>query len=336
MFEYLMPLLVMPTYPSTLLDQTYQAVIDAQIDYGKRRNVPWGISESGYNTVDAALNYQYRAFGVPGLGLKRGLGDDLVIAPYATMMGLMVQPEASCANLQKMAELGYMGRFGFYEAIDYTPSRLPRGQAAAVIRSFMVHHQGMGLLSLGYLLHDRPMQRRFESDPLLQSTLLVLQERSPQAGAFYSNTSELAAIRTVTPEQAMPMRVLNQHTTPVPETQLLSNGRYHVMVTNAGGSYSRWKDLAVTRWQEDSTRDNWGNFCYVRDLDDGQYWSTTYQPTLVDPRKYEVIFSEGRAEFRRSDHGLDRTPKSWSRRKTTSNCAAPASPTRAIARAPSK
>jgi len=305
MFEYLMPLLVMPTYPSTLLDQTYQAVIDAQIDYGKRRNVPWGISESGYNTVDAALNYQYRAFGVPGLGLKRGLGDDLVIAPYATMMGLMVQPEASCANLQKMAELGYLGRFGFYEAIDYTPSRLPRGQAAAVIRSFMVHHQGMGLLSLSYLLHDRPMQRRFESDPLLQSTLLVLQERSPQAGAFYSNTSELAAIRTVTPEQAMPMRVLNQHTTPVPETQLLSNGRYHVMVTNAGGSYSRWKDLAVTRWQEDSTRDNWGNFCYVRDLDDGQYWSTTYQPTLVDPRKYEVIFSEGRAEFRRSDHGLD-------------------------------
>jgi cellobiose phosphorylase len=305
MFEYLMPLLVMPNYPSTLLDQTYGAVIDAQIDYGKRRNVPWGISESGYNTVDASLNYQYRAFGVPGLGLKRGLADDLVIAPYASMMGLMVQPEASCVNLQKMADMGYMGRYGFFEAIDYTPSRLPRGQSAAIIRSFMVHHQGMGLLSLSYLLHDRPMQRRFESDPLLQSTLLVLQERSPQAGAFYSNTTEMAAIRSTAPDQAMPMRILTQHSTPVPETQLLSNGRYHVMVTNAGGSYSRWKDLAVTRWREDSTRDNWGNFCYVRDLDDGQFWSTTYQPTLVDPRKYEVIFSEGRAEFRRSDRGID-------------------------------
>jgi cellobiose phosphorylase len=305
MFEYLMPLLVMPNYPSTLLDQTYNSVIDAQIDYGKQRNVPWGISESGYNTVDASLNYQYRAFGVPGLGLKRGLADDLVIAPYASMMGLMVQPEASCANLQKMAELGYMGRYGFYEAIDYTPSRLPRGQSAAVIRSFMVHHQGMGFLSLSYLLHDRPMQRRFESDPLLQSTLLVLQERSPQAGAFYSNTTEMAAIRTTAPDQSAPMRVLTQHSTPVPETQLLSNGRYHVMVTNSGGSYSRWKDLAVTRWREDSTRDNWGNFCYVRDVDDGEFWSTTFQPTLVDPRKHEVIFSEGRAEFRRSDRHID-------------------------------
>ncbi|MRW88115.1 cyclic beta 1-2 glucan synthetase [Pseudoduganella sp. FT26W] len=305
MFEYLMPLLVMPNYPSTLLDQTYNSVIDAQIDYGRQRNVPWGISESGYNTVDASLNYQYRAFGVPGLGLKRGLADDLVIAPYASMMGLMVQPEASCANLQKMAELGYMGRYGFYEAIDYTPSRLPRGQSAAVIRSFMVHHQGMGFLSLSYLLHDRPMQRRFESDPLLQSTLLVLQERSPQAGAFYSNTTEMAAIRTTAPDQSAPMRVLTQHSTPVPETQLLSNGRYHVMVTNSGGSYSRWKDLAVTRWREDSTRDNWGNFCYVRDVDDGEFWSTTFQPTLVDPRKHEVIFSEGRAEFRRSDHHID-------------------------------
>ena len=305
MFEYLMPLLVMPNYPSTLLDQTYNSVIDAQIDYGKQRNVPWGISESGYNTVDASLNYQYRAFGVPGLGLKRGLADDLVVAPYASMLGLMVQPEAACVNLQKMAAMGFMGRFGFYEAIDYTAARLPRGQGHAVIRSFMVHHQGMGLLALDYLLNDRPMQRRFESDPLLQSTLLVLQERSPQVGAFHSASTEQAAIRGGAQEQTMPMRILTQPSTQVPETQLLSNGRYHVMVTNAGGSYSRWKDMAVTRWREDSTRDNWGSFCYLRDIDDGEFWSTTYQPTLVDPVRYEVIFSEGRAEFRRSDKGLD-------------------------------
>src|SRR5471030_2118485 len=305
MFEYLMPLLVMPNYPSTLLDQTYLSVVDVQFKKGKQRNVPWGISESGYNTVDASLNYQYRAFGVPGLGLKRGLADDLVIAPYATMMCLMVKPEESCLNLEKMAGMGCMGRFGFYEAIDFTPSRLPRGQTSSIVKSFMVHHQGMGFLALSYLLHDRPMQRRFESDPLLQSTLLVLQERSPEAGAFYSNTTEQAAIRATAPDQAMPMRILTVPNTPVPETQLLSNGRYHVMVTNSGGSYSRWKDLAVTRWREDSTRDNWGNFCYVRDLDDGDFWSTTYQPTLVEPRKYEVIFSEGRAEFRRADKGLD-------------------------------
>ena len=161
MFEYLMPLLVMPTYQNTLLDQTFHGVVDAQIDYGRQHDIPWGISESGYNTVDASLNYQYRAFGVPGTGLKRGLGDDMVIAPYATMMALMVKPDAACDNLVRMAELGFMGKYGFYEAIDYTPARLPRGQEFAVIRSFMAHHQGMSLLAISYLLHDRPMQRRF-------------------------------------------------------------------------------------------------------------------------------------------------------------------------------
>ena len=305
MFEYLMPLLVMPTYKNTLLDQTYHSIVNAQIDYARQRDVPWGISESGYNTVDASMNYQYRAFGVPGSGMKRGLADDLVVAPYATMLGLMVKPEAAVENLERMAALGFVGMYGFYEAIDYTASRLPRGQNFAIIKSFMAHHQGMGLLAISYLLHDRPMQRRFESDPLFQATMLVLQERVPRAGAFNSNTAELAAIRAPVQEVSMPMRIITQTTTVQPEVQLLSNGRYHVMVTSAGGSYSRWKDLSVTRWREDATSDNWGNFCYVRDVDNGQYWSTTYQPTLVEPKKYEVIFSEGRAEFRRHDRGID-------------------------------
>jgi len=305
MFEYLMPLLVMPTYQNTLLDQTYRAVVNAQIDYARQRDVPWGISESGYNTVDANLNYQYRAFGVPGTGLKRGLADDLVVAPYATMLGLMVEPAAACHNLERMAQLGFMGKYGFYEAIDYTSARLPRGQSFAIVRSFMAHHQGMGFLALSYLLHERPMQRRFESDPLFQATMLVLQERVPKVGAFYADTAELASLRAPAPEAVMPMRIITHTSTPQPEVQLLSNGRYHVMVSSAGGSYSRWKDLAVTRWREDATSDNWGTFCYVRDVDSGLFWSSAYQPTLVEPQRYEVIFSEGRAEFRRHDRGLD-------------------------------
>ena len=307
MFEYLMPLLVMPTYKNTLLDQTYQSIVDAQIEYGRQRDVPWGISESGYNTVDASMNYQYRAFGVPGTGMKRGLGDDLVIAPYATMMALMVDPEAAVSNMERMAGLGFVGKYGFYEAIDYTTARLPRGQTFAIIRSFMAHHQGMGFLAISYLLHDRPMQRRFESDPLFQATMLVLQERVPRAGAFYSHTAELASAERTTegPQSNMPMRIITQTTTLQPEVQMLSNGRYHVMVTSAGGSYSRWKDLAVTRWREDSTSDNYGNFCYVRDVDNGQFWSTAFHPTMVEPKKYEVIFTEGRAEFRRHDRGID-------------------------------
>ncbi|MFZ6638895.1 GH36-type glycosyl hydrolase domain-containing protein [Undibacterium sp. TC4M20W] len=305
MFEYLMPLLVMPNFQNTLLEQTYRSVVQRQIEYGEQRNVPWGISESGYNTFDAQLNYQYRAFGVPGLGFKRGLGDDLVIAPYASMMALMVEPEKACSNLEQLASLGFEGVYGFFEAIDYTPSRLPRGQTHALIRSFMVHHQGMGFLSLAYLLLDKPLQKRFESDPLFQATMSLLHERVPKATAVYSNTTELADIRSASAGQETPLRVLHHVNTRTPEVQLLSNGRYHVMISSVGGSYSRWNDLAITRWNEDSTRDHWGTFCYVRDTSNGKYWSTAFQPCLVPSASYEVIFSEGRAEFRRSDNNLD-------------------------------
>ncbi|HJV95581.1 MAG TPA: glucoamylase family protein, partial [Albitalea sp.] len=175
MFEYLMPMLVMPSYENTLLDQTMHAAVETQIHYGQQRGVPWGMSESGYHATDAALNYQYRAFGVPGLGLKRGLAEDLVVAPYATVMALMVEPKAAWQNLQRLAGEGMAGTYGYYEAIDYTPSRLPRGRTSAIVQSYMAHHQGMSLLALAYLLLDQPMQRRFAADAQLQATLLLLQ-----------------------------------------------------------------------------------------------------------------------------------------------------------------
>src|SRR5208283_1887074 len=305
MFEYLMPLLVMPTYEDTLLDQSCKVAVARQIEYGKKSGAPWGISECGYNAIDAHLNYQYRAFGVPGLGLKRGLTEDLVIAPYASALALMVAPEHACLNLQRLAAEGLEGQYGFYEAIDYTPSRLPRGQSSAVVRSFMTHHQGMIFLSLAYLILDRPMQKRFESDPMFQATTLLLQERIPKATAFYLQTPELSDIRAISSGPELPVRVLSSPDTPTPEVHLLSNGRYHVMVTNAGGGYSRCKDLAVTRWREDTICDNWGTFCYIRDVTSGVFWSNTHQPTLKRAETYEAIFSEGRAEFRRRDLDYD-------------------------------
>jgi cyclic beta-1,2-glucan synthetase len=304
MFEYLMPLLVMPTYKYTLLDQTYGAVIDRHIEYGRQRGVPWGISESGYNLTDADLNYQYRAFGVPGLGFKRGLVDDLVIAPYATAMALMVAPERACTNLQRMADNGFAGQYGFYEAVDYTRTRIPRGQNSAVVRSYMAHHQGMSFLSLAYLLLDKPMQRRFQSDPQFQATELLLQERIPKAAPFYPHSAEVTGKRQSADEQVALLRVFKTPHTPAPEVHLLSNGRYHVMVTNAGGGYSSWKGLAVTRWREDTTRDNAGMFCYVRDVQSGEVWSTAYQPTRRPTKTYEAIFSQARAEYRRRDRDI--------------------------------
>ncbi len=305
MFEYLMPLLVMPNYESTLLDQTYTAAVRRQIDYGKNRGVPWGISESGYSTIDVHQNYQYRAFGVPGLGLKRGLSDDLVVAPYASALALMVAPEEACLNLQQLAREGMDGPYGFYEAIDYTSSRLPRGKSSVIVRSFMAHHQGMSLLALAYLLLDCPMQKRFASEPMFQSTMLLLQERIPRAVAFYRQITEDNTVRKAKVGKEFPARIFNTPHTPVPKVQLLSNGRYHVMITNAGGGYSRFEELAVTRWREDSTRDNWGTFCYIRDMATGEFWSTAYQPTLKHPEKYEAILSDARVEFRRRDHEID-------------------------------
>jgi cellobiose phosphorylase len=303
MFEYLMPLLVMPTYENTLLDQTYKAVVDWQIKYGKKTGLPWGISESGYNMINANSNYQYRAFGAPGLGLKRGLEEDSVIAPYASALALMIAPEKACKNLELLYEKGAEGRYGFYEAMDYTPSRLQLGQSSAIVYSFMAHHQGMSFLSLAYLLLDKPMQKLFESELQFKATTLLLQEQIPKATIFLAHTTDIADVNYAA--SGSETRIIDTSDTPIPEVQLLSNGRYHVMVTNAGAGYSRWKDLAVTRWREDVTCDNWGTFCYIRDWESETYWSNTHQPTLKKEEKYEVAFSQGRVDFHTTNNNIE-------------------------------
>jgi cellobiose phosphorylase len=306
MFEYLMPMLVMPNYENTLLDHTCKAAVRQQIEYGQLRGLPWGISESGYNLTDVHLNYQYRAFGVPGLGLKRGLAEDLVVAPYATVMALMVAPRKACENLQRLAADGRTGAYGFYEAVDYTPARLPPDEASVTIRSFMVHHQGMSLLALGNFLRGDPMPRRFMACPLLRATDLLLQERVPKtAPSVFGGDLALEKTRKPSGEDASGMRVITNPALPAPEVNLLSNGRYHVVISSAGGGYSRWRDLAVTRWREDATRDCWGTFVYLRDVATGNFWSTAYQPTLRAAKGDEAIFTQARAEFRQRQAGLE-------------------------------
>jgi len=302
MFEYLMPQLVMPSFENTLLAQTSKATVRRQIEYAGQHDTPWGISESAYNLVDANLNYQYRAFGIPGLGLNRGLEENLVVAPYASMLALMILPEKAVSNLQVLSKKGLEGEYGFYEAVDYTASRLPRGKTSVIIQSFMVHHQGMGLLSLAYVLLDKPMQQRFAAELRFQATLLLLQERIPRATLFYAHTADMIEPHSST--TGAPMRIINTPHTRIPEIQLLSNGRYQVMISNSGAGYSRWKDLSVTRWREDATKDDRGIFCYIKDVGSGNFWSNTYEPTLRPAKKYEVIFSQGHIEFRRRDNGI--------------------------------
>ncbi|MBA3846061.1 MAG: cyclic beta 1-2 glucan synthetase, partial [Planctomycetes bacterium] len=306
MFEYLMPNLVMPTHADTVLDQTNRSAVERQIEYGRHRGVPWGISESGYHLTDVHLNYQYRAFGVPGMGLKRGLGEDLVIAPYASAMAVMIAPRAAVKNLQRLQAEGREGQYGFYEAIDYTPARLPRGATAAPVRSWMAHHQGMALLAIDAVINDWPMQRRFMSDPIFKSVDLLLQERVPHAVApVFPHATESGAARRAVMISGDTLRVFTTPNPQAPEIDLLSNGRYHVLIGAAGGGASRWRDLMVLRWREDAVREAHGLFCYIRDRGTGQFWSNASMPTLRPTRHYEAIFTQARAEFRRRDHDLD-------------------------------
>jgi cellobiose phosphorylase len=306
MFEYLMPMLIMPTYENTLLDVSCQGAVARQIEYGKQQGVPWGISESGYNLTDAQLNYQYRAFGVPGLGLKRGLAEDLVVAPYASALALLIDPEEACNNLEQLAAEGREGRYGFYEAVDYTPARLPPNETNVTVQSYMAHHQAMSFLSFTSLLWERPMQRRFRSNPLLKASELLLQERVPnQTAVLQAEDVEVRKSERADMGQEPKLRVFKNPNEGPPEVHLLSNGRCHSMVTSAGGGYCRWKDIALTRWQEDPTRDCWGAFLYLRDMESGEFWSATHQPTLAPLENYEAVFSQGRAEYRGSRNKID-------------------------------
>jgi len=305
MFEYLMPALVMRTPARSLLDQTCRLVVRRQIQYGAERRVPWGVSESAFNARDLELTYQYSNFGVPGLGLKRGLSEDLVVAPYATALAAMFEPLAASRNFTRLERAGAAGRYGFYEAVDYTASRLPEGQQLAVVQAYMAHHQGMSLVALANTLdvrRDGAMPARFHAAPIVQATELLLQERTPRDVAVARPRAEEVAAAAQVGALALPtVRRYRSPHDPVPRTHLLSNGRYAVMLTAAGAGYSRVLDLAVTRFREDVTRDCWGSFIFYRDMQSGDVWSAGYQASGAEPDSYEVLFSEDRVEIVRRD-----------------------------------
>ena len=308
MFEYLMPVLVMRSPSGSLLGQTCFLVVRRQRKYGSKRGVPWGVSESAYNARDLELTYQYSNFGVPGLGLKRGLSEDVVVAPYATALAAMIDPKTAAENFVSLTEAGASGRYGFYEALDYTATRLPENQAVAVVQAYMAHHQGMSLVALANVLHDGVMRARFHTEPRMQATELLLQERTPRdVLVTRPRVEEVHAVANVHDLVPPVLRRFNSPHETTPGVHLLSNGRYSVMVTTAGSGYSRWRDLAVTRWREDRTRDAWGTYFFLRDRFSRQVWSAAYQPSGVEPDTYEVAFSEDHVEIRRRDGAIGTT-----------------------------
>ncbi|HSG76023.1 MAG TPA: glucoamylase family protein [Burkholderiales bacterium] len=308
MFEYLMPSLVMRAPAGSLLEQTNRLVVRRQIAYGAGLGLPWGVSESGYHVRDLEFTYQYSNFGIPGLGLKRGLGENAVVAPYATALAAMVDPRAAARNFARLAALGACGRYGFYEALDYTRARLPEGREVAIVRAFMAHHQGMTVVAIANCLLDGAMRARFHAEPVVRATELLLQERTPRDVAVAHPRVEEAGTAAAVRELELPaVRRLRSAHGATPQAHLLSNGRYAVMLTAAGSGYSRWGEAAITRWREDATRDDWGAYVYLRDAASGEVWSAGHQPTGAEAERTEVSFSDDRAAFVRHDGALATT-----------------------------
>jgi len=311
MFEYLMPLLLMRTYPGTLLDQSCRMAVRRQIRYGRERHVPWGISESAYDLVDRFGNYQYKEFGVPGLGLKRGLADELVVAPYATALAALLEPAEAARNLRRLAGEGAEGPLGYYDAVDYTArkpgedgdSATVRGGPGVIVKTHLAHHQGMTLVAIANVLLGDVMVDRFHADRRIQATELLLQERIPrEAPVIEPRPPE--ETRAEPPALARAPRRLRSPHTPYPRAQILSNGSYVAIVTNGGGGTSFCRGRAVTRWREDRTRDPGSQFVYLRDVHTGVVWSAAYQPTAKEPDSYVVEFLAEKAAFERLDYDI--------------------------------
>jgi cellobiose phosphorylase len=304
MFEYLMPALVMRSFPFTVLDQTYESVVRRQIAYGDERGVPWGVSESAYNLRDRHLTYQYRAFGVPDLALKRGLGRDLVIAPYASVLAVQVDPARALSNLTDLERKGALGPFGFRDALDYT--RPDPGRKYAIVGNYMAHHIGMGLVALTNALTRQVWQARFHADPMVRSAELLLHERIPRNLILQEAQETRADEALPNPEVESPVvREFDQPDTPRPHIALLGRAPYTVMVSHAGSGYSRYEELAVTRWRSDGTSDSTGQFFYVRDVTRGRTWSVAHQPVCAPADRYSALLATDRVTFRRSDDGVE-------------------------------
>jgi cyclic beta-1,2-glucan synthetase len=291
MFEYLMPLLFQRSYENSLLDKAAGEAVAVQIAYGRSHSVPWGISESAFANLDLEKTYQYKAFGVPILGLKRGLEEKLVVAPYATLLALQVAPAEAVGNLKRLAALGMLAEFGYFEAMDFSrqaqrdpaPQHPKRG---VIIEAYMAHHQGMSFLALTNFLHDNPFPRRFHSDPRVRAFEALLQERIPTLPPLH-----LISTRDNEPvprNGGLIAPTASSFTTPhtiTPMTLLLSNGRYDLMITNSGGGYSGWKGREISRWQSDRTCDARGIFCYLHEKETDRLWSATYHPVGGTPGK---------------------------------------------------
>ncbi|HSP40615.1 MAG TPA: glucoamylase family protein, partial [Gillisia sp.] len=310
MFEYLMPLLFMRSYPNTILSHTYKNVINWQKEYGDKRDLPWGFSESAYYFLNIDMHYQYRTFGVPGLGLKRGLADEYVVAPYASLLALMVDPKISIQNLKRIEKSGGLGVLGFYDAIDYTPSHLLADEPFKIVKTYMVHHHGMSLIALDNFLNGWTINNNFHADSSIRSCELILQERIPRGVPIkepHPIDAELEPGGKTSLSTIAEHSGINELDISPPRLHTLSNGNFSAMITHAGTGYSASNGIVLNAWKPDPTIDPLGFFFYIKDTESGKFWSAMHQPVKRKPDRYDTWFHNGKIVCSRVDDWIETT-----------------------------
>jgi len=308
-FEYLMPNINMPTYKTSLLDESARFMLLSQKKYADKLGIPWGISESAFSLQDLNLNYQYKAFGVPWLGLKRGLAQDVVVAPYASILALNFEPREVINNMKLLKKEGVYGKYGFFESVDYTPSRLRNGERKDVVRTYMAHHQGLILLSINNFLNNNIMQKRFMRNPSIKSANVLLQERMPEKMIVTKEKKEkidtLKYVETGEYEQ----RVYNKiGRSELPISNVLSNENYTIYMDQFGQGFSKHNDIYLNKYRK--TNESFNGICfYIKDVKNKNLWTNTLKPNISTPSKYIVNFAPDRNKYLRTDGLIDTITK---------------------------
>lgn len=301
-FEYLMPNIVMPTYKKSLIDNANEFCIYAQKEYSKKQGIPWGISESAYNIKDLNYNYQYKAFGIPWIGLKRGLEDDLVVAPYATALALEKDFESAYSNLETLQAYGAFSEYGFFESIDFTPSRNVN-QNYELVKTHMAHHQALILISINNLLNKNILKKYFSKNVEIMATEILLQEKISKQNVILENRNNKIKKLKHVDEFGCMEKVIHK---PSKNVNILNNEKYFLFINDFGEGYSQVDNVYISKYKKEVAI---SNIIYIKNMRSGEFWSSTYLPTKKVPNKYEVRFAPYQAQFLRKDNGIETSTK---------------------------
>ncbi len=303
-FEYLMPNINVRKYEGSLLDESCKFMIMSQKEYAKKLGVPWGFSETAFNVKDLNNNYQYKAIGVPWLGLKRGLDEDIVVSTYGSSMAITDEPQEVVNNLRKLEEKQMYGKYGFYESIDYTASRLKRKERYAVVKTYMAHHQALILLSLNNLFNEKILQKRFHDNPEIEAIDILLQERMPESIIITKEQKEKTSKIKYVDYEDYAQRVITKPDADLPCINVRSNGKYTVVTNSKGNGYSKYKDILINRFKATADEAQ-GIFLYVKNIKNKRIWSSNYESYLSKPDKIEITFSEDIDKISRIDGAIE-------------------------------